>query len=233
MTPWRWAAGALTILVAVAAAVIWIARREAPVAPPAVEQGSVPAPAADSFVGRPVGAALRPEERPQIAHVAIADLDRDGLQDILVCDALRNVLGWIRQGPEGTFTETTLADVPAPAHVEPVDFDRDGDIDLLVASLGWLFPNNNRVGAVIVYENDGEQRFRAHYIADRVARVADARAADLDGDGDLDVAAAGFGYDDGETSWLENLGGWKFEQHVLQRLSGVINAVVADINGDR
>ena len=40
---------------------------------------------------------------------------------------------------------------------------------------------------MIVLENDGRQRFTSHYIADRVARVADARAADLDGDGDLDV----------------------------------------------
>ncbi|HVQ15631.1 MAG TPA: VCBS repeat-containing protein, partial [Vicinamibacterales bacterium] len=132
-----------------------------------------------------------------------------------------------------TFTETTLAGVAAPAHVEAVDFDKDGDLDLVVAALGFLFPNNNRVGSVIVLENDGQQKFKAHYIADRVARVADARAADLDGDRDLDVSVAGFGYDDGETSWLENEGNWKFEQHVLQRLSGPINAIPTDINGDK
>ena len=118
----------------------------------------------------------------------------------------------------GTYTEQTIAGVAAPAHVEVIDFDKDGDLDLLVAALGFLFPNNNRVGSVIVLENDGRQTFTSHYIADRVARVADARAADFDGDGDLDVAVAGFGYDDGETSWLENRGQWKFEQHVLQRL---------------
>ena len=120
----------------------------------------------------------------------------------------------------------------APAHVEAIDFDQDGDLDLVVAALGFLYPNNNRVGSVIVLENDGQQQFKSHYIADRIARVADARAADLDGDGDLDVTVAGFGYDDGDTSWLENRGGWKFEQHVLQRLSGAINAIPADINGD-
>jgi hypothetical protein len=88
------------------------------------------------------------------------------------------------------------------------------------------------VGSVVVLDNDGRQHFTPRTLVGRVARAADARAADLDGDGDLDVAVAGFGYDDGETSWLENTGHWAFRQHVLQRLSGVINAVPADVNGD-
>jgi hypothetical protein len=182
--------------------------------------------------GRPIGSPPQGDERPQISHVAIADLDRDGLMDVLVCDALRNLIGWIRQSPRGTFTEQIAAKVPAPAHVEAVDFDRDGDTDLVVAALGFLFPNNNRVGSVIVLENDGQQRFQSRYIADRVARVADARTADFDGDGDLDVAVAGFGYDDGETSWLRNDGGWTFTQQVVQRLSGGINAIPIELNGD-
>jgi hypothetical protein len=185
------------------------------------------------FTARAIGDPPRGEERPQIAHVAIVDLDRDGLNDVLVSDSFRNVVTWVRQAPRGTFTETVVAGVAAPAHVEAIDFDRDGDLDLVVAALGFLFPNNNRVGSAIILENDGQQKFRSHYIADRVARVADARAADLDGDGDLDVSVAGFGYDDGETSWLENMGGWTFRQNVLQRLSGPINAIPGDINGDK
>jgi hypothetical protein len=205
-------------------------------APNRSETASSPAasaPTASLFRSQPIGDRPRKDERPQMSHVAMVDLDRDGLMDVLACDALRNVLVWVRQSPKGTFTEQTIAGVAAPAHVEAIDVDRDGDLDLVVAALGFLFPNNNRVGSVIVFENDGQQHFKSHYIADRVARVADARAADLDGDGDLDVSVAGFGYDDGETSWLENTGGWMFEQHVLQRLSGAINALPIDLNGDK
>ena len=227
----RWAAvvaGVALLAVAAGAGVWWMVRDAGPRDP---EGRSLP----DSplFRTAPIGAPIRPEERPQIAHVAITDLDRDGLNDVLVCDALRNVVSWIRQGPLGTFSEMAIADIRAPAHVEPVDFDRDGDLDLLVGALGFLFPNNNRIGSVIVLENTGGQQFRPRVLAEGIARVSDARAADLDGDGDLDVAVAGFGYDDGETSWLENEGNWTFEQHILQRLSGVINALVADLNGDR
>ncbi len=167
-----------------------------------------------------------------ITHVTVVDLDQDGLNDVIVCDAFRNLVGWIRQAPAGTFTERALAPIQAPAHVEAVDIDRDGDLDLLVAALGFLHPNNARIGAVVVLENDGRQAFTARTLVKDVARVADARAADLDGDGDLDVSVAGFGYDDGETSWLENRGNWRFEPHVLQRLSGGINAVPRDLDGD-
>jgi VCBS repeat protein len=189
-------------------------------------------PPSDFFTRIAIGDPIRGDERPRMAYVAIADLDRDGLPDVLACDALRNRIGWIRQFPKGTFTEVTIAEIPAPAHVTAIDFDGDGDLDLLVAALGVLMPSNNRVGSVLLLENDGRQRFTTHVLADGLARVADVEAGDLDGDGDLDLAVAGFGYDDGDTSWLENKGGWKFEQHVLLRLSGPINAIVTDLNHD-
>jgi hypothetical protein len=191
-----------------------------------------PAGGAVRFEQQAIGLPPQGEERPMISQVSIADLDGDGLPDVIVCDAYRNLVAWIRQSPRGTFAEQTLAPVRAPAHAQVVDIDKDGDQDVLVASLGFLHPNNARIGAVLVLDNDGHQHFTVRTLVDKVARVADARAADLDGDGDLDVSVAGFGYDDGETSWLENAGGWRFTMHVLQRLSGGINAVPADVDGD-
>ena len=208
--------------------------------------GASPAPAPDArrdilpegppsafFTPQLVGEPRGDNERPQISHVEIADLDGDGLPDILVCDATRNRVSWIRQSPAGTYTEQVVGGgILAPAHVEPIDADADGDIDLVVASLGELFPSNLRIGAVIVLENDGDQHFTSHVVAEGLPRVADVRAGDLDGDGDVDLAVAAFGYDNGETLWLENLGGWRFDPHVLQRFSGVINAVTVDLDGD-
>jgi hypothetical protein len=191
-----------------------------------------PGPPAAFLTSKPIGELIRGEERPRIANVQVVDLDKDGLADVLACDALKNQVVWIRQVSKDTYIETSLADIPAPAHTEAIDIDGDGDLDLVVAALGVLMPSNNRVGSILILENDGRQHFTKHVIADQIARVADARAGDLDGDGDLDLAVAGFGYDDGETSWFENKGSWTFEQHVLQRLSGPINTIVADINRD-
>ncbi|HEX2852573.1 MAG TPA: VCBS repeat-containing protein [Opitutaceae bacterium] len=179
----------------------------------------------------PVGALV--EGKPWIAQVSAVDLDRDGHVDILACEAQKNQIVWIRQVAAGKFEEQVLCDSAAgPVRVEPVDFDGDGDLDLLVASMGLVFPTNDRIGSVIVLENDGSQHFTKHVVADRVARVTDVRAGDFNRDGKPDLAVAQFGYDQGEIQWLENLGGWQFRGHNLLSLSGAINVLVADFNGD-
>jgi hypothetical protein len=181
---------------------------------------------------QPVGAPVGPNDRPLVAQVSIVDLDRDGRADILVADAAANRVGWIRQVEAGGFEERPVAEVAGPAHALAVDLDEDGDLDVAVASMGVIFPTNAKIGSVIVLENDGRQSFSRRVLLEKVARVSNVGAGDLDGDGDLDLSVAQFGYDDGETRWMENRGGWRFDSHVLQRLSGPINAEIADMDGD-
>jgi hypothetical protein len=172
-------------------------------------------------------------EPPQISNLAVTDLDGDGLQDIIVCDTKNNFVSWIRQYPAGTYTESVIAgDIIAPAHVQVFDFDKDGDKDILVAVLGMLFPSNDKIGSVVILENDGKCNFIKRVIVEKISRVSDVRAGDLDNDGDMDLAVAQFGYDDGETRWIENLGNWKFQSHILQSLSGPINVEIVDIDKD-
>lgn len=185
----------------------------------------------DFLIPSPIG--LKYTEPPLVSHLQAVDLDGDGLLDVVVCDCKSNTVSWIRQFPKGVYTETVLAsDLIAPAHVQAIDFDKDGDLDLVVAVLGMLFPNNDKIGSVVILENDGHCHFTKHVVVDKIARVSDVRAGDLDGDGDMDLAVAQFGYDDGETRWIENLGDWKFKSHILQSLSGPINVEIVDIDND-
>ena len=172
-------------------------------------------------------------EPPLISHVQAKDLDGDGLLDVIVCDCKNNTVSWIRQNSAGKFTEMILAaDLIAPSHVEVFDFDKDGDLDLMIGVLGMLFPNNDKIGAVVILENDGKLNFKKHVVISKISRVSDVRAGDLDHDGDTDLAVAQFGYDDGETRWIENLGNWKFKSHILQYLSGPINVEIVDADKD-
>lgn len=179
-------------------------------------------------VGSPI------DGKPWVSHVTTVDLDDDGLDDILACDDKLLAVVWLRQEAPGEFVERTIGDdIPSPVHVEPADIDLDGDVDLLVACMGVVFPNNDKIGSIIILENDGNEVFRKHVIEERITRVTDVRAADFNRDGRVDLAVAQFGYDQGEIRWLENLGDWNFRGHQLLNLSGTINVCIADFDGNQ
>ena len=206
--------------------------------PPTPSGLATPAPLSQAetgsfFVASKIGSEIGEKQKPRIANVRAEDLDQDGLLDVIVCDVRRHAVRWIRQSPRGVFVEQPCGQmVRAPAHAEPTDIDQDGDMDLLVASLGRLYPTNDKIGSVVVLENDGRMAFVNHVIAEKIPRTSDVRGGDLDGDGDMDLAVTMFGAFDGGTGWLENTGGWRFKLHWLQHLAGPINCEIADIDKD-
>lgn len=190
---------------------------------------------ADKYLGylqpQPIGSAV--DQPPWIAQVMPVDLDRDGRMDLVFTESRQNKLCWLRQNSTGGFDEQVLGEnLRAPVHVDAADMDGDGDLDLVVASMGVVFPDNDKIGTVYILENDGHEHFTPHVILENTERVTDVRVADLNGDGKLDLALAQFGYDQGCVSWLERTGPWEFRRHVLLDLSGAINVCVADFNGD-
>ncbi|MEO6002573.1 MAG: VCBS repeat-containing protein [Opitutus sp.] len=193
-----------------------------------------PSPKLD-YVATPIGAAVSEFGRPLVTHLDLVDLDRDGLLDVLYCEGQKNTVRWIRQTARGVFVEKVIGEsIAGPAHVSVADVNGSGRLDVLVASMGQIMPSNDRIGAVIILENLDNQNFNKRTLMDHVARVTDVRAANLSGrtDGKLDLVVAQFGYDQGETRWMENKGDWRFESHVVNSQSGCVHAPVADFDGD-
>ena len=182
-----------------------------------------------------IGAPLGEFGRPWVTNLMIVDLDGDGLNDVLYCEGQKNSVRWIRQAPRGQFTEQVIGeDIPGPVHVWTADVNHHGRLDVLVASMGKIFPDNQQIGAVVVLENLDNQHFQKRVLLERVARVTDVRGANLAAhpDGRLDLVVGQFGYDQGETRWMENKGDWQFESHVVNSQSGCIHTPVADFDGD-
>ena len=181
-----------------------------------------------------IGAPLVPNTGPWVAHVNAVDLDKDGLVDVLACEAKENKILWLRQVSRGKFEEIVIDDKSiAPVHVETADLDKDGDLDVIVSNMGFVFPNNDKIGDITILENDGRQRFTRHVVIANTSRVTDVRAGDFDEDGQLDLAVGQFGYDQGEVRWMRRTGPWTWDTaEILTDLSGDINVCVADFNGD-
>ena len=224
--------GAAAALIVAAAA--YLATRPGPELPPAAGPAAAPAARAPApalaYTAQPIGDPVT--GHPWIAHLCVVDLDGDGLPDVLVCDGQSNQLRWIRQSPRGVYTETTIGDVMGPAHVQPYDVYHSGRLDLLVASMGQIFPCNDRIGSIVIFENLGNGQFRKHVVAEHMDRVADVRGADLLGNGVTQLVAGCFGYDQGSSWWFENKGDWKFEGHIVNSQSGPVHTPVADYDGD-
>ena len=183
----------------------------------------------------PIGASVESLGRPMVTNVQVFDLDQDGREDVLYCESSTNTVRWIRQTNRGEFDEIIIGEnLPGPAHVWAADIYANGRLDVLVASMGQVMPNNDRIGAVIVLENLDNRTFNPRIILQNVARVTDVRAANLTdhADGRLDLVVGQFGYDQGETQWLENHGNWQFTGHRVNSQSGTVHTPVADFDGD-
>jgi hypothetical protein len=178
-----------------------------------------------------------PADLPAISNVRFVHYLDDQKLDVLACDMFGGRVLVLKPYEQSPHLEVLCDGLPQPGHVEVVDLDGDGIKDLLVANLGNFYPTNDRCGSVYWLRGTKEGKFTSHPLLEGVGRVADAQAADLNGDGKLDIAVAVFGWTTtGEVYWLENettdYGQPKFTPRLLDSRHGAIHVPIGDINGD-
>ena len=159
--------------------------------------------------------------------IQVADLDGDGLPDLVSANENEDRLSWKRNEGGGNYSDAVIvsSDLNFIRGIDCADLDGDGDIDLLSASqeddkLTW-FPN------------DGEGNFpNAIVISDDFDGASCILAVDLDGDEDLDLlCGAKNAY---QVVWYENIGnGILSDQNIITSNALFVTAVyAADLDND-
>ena len=178
---------------------------------------------------------------PHPAHVTLTDVDRDGIQDMLVgdlgeffpADHDKGAVIWLRGTRNGKFDATWLDGWPRVADVESADFNGDGKNDLAVAAFGW-----RKTGHVSIVENrttnPSQPAFTNHTIDPRPGSIH-IIPVDLNHDGRMDFVALLAQEHETVVAYI-NQGNFTFDQKVIYAAPhpnwGSSGIQLADLDGD-
>ncbi|MEC7770454.1 MAG: VCBS repeat-containing protein [Bacteroidota bacterium] len=145
--------------------------------------------------------------------IGVADINKDGLEDIFICGGKKQSSKLFLQDGEGNFNAHQSDIFEEDAINEDVDqtfadVDNDGDLDLIVVSAGNEFTNGKPLKPRL-YRNTNGQLKKEDVVFDGIeVNASKVEAIDFDKDGDLDLFIA--------SNAVPTKFGLKSEQYLMQ-----------------
>ncbi len=158
-----------------------------------------------------------------INRIEIADLDGDGLGDIIPISYTGETNVWFQNDRHNGFIKRHLPDYKQNVSaVSVVDFDKDGDQDILFAS--------DHDKTISLFSNDGLGNFVELAIEDGIEGVLDMAIVDMNLDGTLDIAYVS--HEEKTVQLLLNKEEGFERKNVSTKLHSLNNIKVIDLGND-
>ena len=136
-----------------------------------------------------------------------ADLNGDGLPDLLSTSRYDNKIAWYKNLGDGLFSnQIIISDETVYGHdIEAADLDLDGDLDIVYGTNDHKF---------YLCRNNGNESFSEPelFSTNEVLMPRGIKLIDLDLDGKVDILAGGYIW--GQVGWFKNLGDATFSDYV-------------------
>ncbi len=162
------------------------------------------------------------------SSIAIADINTDGLPDVVNSAAVANSVSWQQNQSMGPFiTQVINSAQTGAAAIAVADVNKDGIPDLVVGATG--------ADAINLFTNDGSGSFTGPIaITGLSGDVSAITVADMDRDGIADIVAAEPGDAAGELRWYRQnpLGTFTEQSAWTSAANGISSIISADLDSD-
>lgn len=173
-------------------------------------------------------APVRLQVEGDVRGIAVADVDEDGLPDIIytVQRQSSGVRVWLNRPARRWVTGRAPTEINTYAGIRAADLNGDGHVDLVAAN-----STSELQGGIQVWWGTGQGTWVPASSPTVTGIYMDVLAADVNGDGVLDLVGAGWGNPGGIRVWLGNgAGGWTALDPLCRGSFYAVTA--ADFNAD-